>query len=142
MAFPENGWYKFMIFALEETSPTESLPNVYNYLIHVEGIRKPARRYPTVYTKFYKTYCYLEEPLVLPSASKNFEKVRFELVVPDAEKVAVHCVEEWFHLSKKGGQWEGTANLSKYVGKDSKVKVMANYDKDGTSYDALLEYRF
>ena len=32
VGFPENGWYKFQIFALEETNEAESLPNVYNYL--------------------------------------------------------------------------------------------------------------
>lgn len=141
VGFPDNGWYKLQLFALEESSSTESLPNVYNYLIEVTGNHKPAIPYAKAYTKFFTDCCELDEPLALNEHSKNLDNVKFEMTVPGAEKVAVHCVEEWFHLEKKGGAWQGRADLSKYAGKDSKVTVNANYDKDKNSYSVLLEYR-
>lgn len=141
VGFPDNGWYKLQIFALEETSSQESLPNVYNYLIEVTGSHKPAVPYVKAYTKFYTDCCELDEPLCLNEHSKNLDSVKFEMTVPGAEKVAVHCVEEWFHLSKKGGSWEGRFDLSRFQGKDSKVTVNANYNTNENSYSVLLEYR-
>ncbi|CAG5116912.1 unnamed protein product [Candidula unifasciata] len=140
VSFPENGWYKFMIFALKETDTSESLPNVYNYLIYASDLKDPAQGYAKTFTKFYADCCYLYEPLTLNAKSKDLTKVKFQLDVPNANKVAVHCVQEWFHLVQNDGYWEGTADLSKYRGKNSKVKVMANYAKDGNTYSALLEY--
>ncbi|KAH9510329.1 hypothetical protein Btru_042787 [Bulinus truncatus] len=140
VAFPDDGWYKFQVFALEESATTESLPNVFNYLIQVDRIYKPGLPYVKAYTKFYKDYCFLEEPLFLNSSVPNLDNVRFKLVVPGAQKVAVHCGEEWFHLTKKGDTWEGKADLFKYRGKNTKVTVNGNYEKDGNSYSVLLEY--
>uniref|UniRef100_A0A2C9LHU8 KY-like immunoglobulin-like domain-containing protein n=1 Tax=Biomphalaria glabrata TaxID=6526 RepID=A0A2C9LHU8_BIOGL len=140
VAFPENGWYKFQIFALEENSATESLPNVYNYLIQVDHSFKPGQPYVKAYTKFYQDFCLLEEPLYLNASKRNLDKVQFRMIVPGAYKVAVHCGEEWFHLEKKGEFWEGKADLLKYSGKNSKVTVNGNYEKDGNSYSVLLEY--
>lgn len=141
VGFPENGFYKFQIFAIEESSPSESLPNVYNYLIEVQNNHKPASPYVKAYTKFFTDCCELDEPMVLNEHSSNLDNVKFEMVVPGAEKVAVHCKEEWFHLTKKGGSWEGRADLARYKGKSEKVTVNANYDKDSNSFSVLLEYR-
>ncbi|CAL1543290.1 unnamed protein product [Lymnaea stagnalis] len=140
VAFPENGWYKFQVFALEEKDPAESLPNVYNYLINVERSYKPGQPYVKAYTKFFKEYCYLDEPLWLNASSLNLSNVNFKLIVPGAFKVAVHCGEEWFHLAKKGDWWEGKADLYKYKDKNSKCTVNGSYEKEGTSYSVLLEY--
>ena len=140
LGFPDNGYYKLQIFALEEDASSESLPNVYNYLINVTGNYKPAIPYVKAYTKFFTDCCELDEPRALNEHSQGLDSVKFELNVPGAHKVAVHCVEEWFHLEKKGGCWQGRCDLSKYKGKNSKVTVNANYDENGTSYSVLLEY--
>jgi hypothetical protein len=140
VGFPDDGYYQFMIFALPETDPTESLPNVYNYLIHVQRNSRPAQPFLKAYTKFYKDCCVLHEPLVLNSTSLHLDRTKFELTVPGAQKVAVHCKEEWFQLEKKSGsKWEGKVDLFKYKGQNTKVTVNAAYDKEGTSYSVLLE---
>ncbi|XP_012941966.1 uncharacterized protein LOC101853808 [Aplysia californica] len=141
VAFPDNGFYKFQIFSLEESSESESLPNVYNYLVEVSDNYKPPTGYVKTYTKFYTDCCWLERPRSLHQGSPRLDDVQFELRVPGAQKVAVHCGEEWFHLSEKDGQWEGRADLDRYKGKDAKVTVNANYNKDDNSYSVLLEYR-
>jgi len=142
VGFPDNGFYKLQLFALEESDSNESLPNVYNYLIEVSGSHRPAVPYPKAYTKFFVDCCELDAPKVLNETSDDLSKVKFDLKVPGAVKVAIHCVEEWFHLESKGGDaWEGKADLSKYKGQDSKVTVNANYDKNSNSFSVLLEFR-
>ncbi|XP_059160078.1 uncharacterized protein LOC131943807 [Physella acuta] len=136
---PESGFYKFQIFSLSESEATESLPNVYNYLIEFARVSRPAQPYVKAYTKFYKDHCYLDEPLFLDPSETG--SVHFKMIVPKAQKVAIHCGEEWFHLAQKGDWWEGKAEVYKYRGKVNKATVNANYDKDGTSYDVLLEYK-
>ncbi|KAK7008771.1 hypothetical protein BgiMline_000237 [Biomphalaria glabrata] len=141
LGFPANGWYKFLVFALDETDPGDSCPNVFNYLINVQNIKKPARPYPRVYTKFYTDCAFLYQPLVLHSESKNLDKVHFELTVPGAYKVALHVVDEWFLMTKMGeDKWDGVFNLSKFKKPGTKVQVMAAFDPEGTIYSALLDY--
>jgi len=141
VGFPADGWYKLQIFALEESSSNESLPNVYNYLIEVSDSKKPAVPYVKAYTKFFTDCCELDEPLAADLNTCELDRVKFEMKVPGAEKVAVHCVEEWFHLTKKGGTWEGCFDLSRFKGKNAKVTVNANYNTNENSYSVLLEYR-
>jgi len=140
VGFPSDGFFKFEIFANEESNEAESLPNVYNYLFEVNRNSKPAIPYAKAYTKFYTDYCQLDEPMALCSTSSGLDNMKFEMVVPGAEKVSVHCGEEWFHLTKKGSEWEGRADLGKYKGKNSKVTVNANYDKNSNSFSVLLDY--
>lgn len=143
VAFPDNGFYKFQIYALPESESGEQLPGVYNYLIEVEKNYKKVVPYAKVFTKFYADYCYLDEPKFLTADSPKLDKKKFELNVPGAKKVAVHAGEEWFQLeNKKGYKWEGTANLEKHLSPGSTTKVTVNgcYDDGGTSYSVLLEY--
>ncbi|GFO44685.1 kyphoscoliosis peptidase [Plakobranchus ocellatus] len=140
IAFPEDGWYKFQIFALPEEDPAESLPNVYNYLIEVTGNFRPAVPFVKTYTKFYKDCCYLEEPLYIDPNNCDLDDVKFKVTVPGAIKVAVHAVDEWFHLEKKGSKWEGEAALARFKTTGAKITLNANYEKDSSSYSVLLEY--
>lgn len=140
VAFPDNGWYKFQIFALPENDSSESLPNVYNYLIEVTDNYKVPCPFVKTYTKFYQDCCYLEEPFYINPNSDDLDDVKFKVTVPNAVKVAVHAVDEWFHLEKKGSKWEGSAALARFKDTGAKVTLNANYDKDGNSYSVLLEY--
>ncbi|RUS78458.1 hypothetical protein EGW08_013781 [Elysia chlorotica] len=140
VGFPENGFYKFQIFALPENDPAENLPNVYNYLIEVTGNFLPATPFVKTYTKFYTDCCYLEEPLFINPNSDDLDDVKFKVTVPMAVKVAVHAVDEWFHLEKNGSKWEGSAALARFKSSGAKITLNANYDKDSNSYSVLLEY--
>ena len=147
IGFPDNGYYKFEIFAAEEFSASDAVPNVYNYLFQVKDIPKPAIHLVKAHTKFYADYCVLHEPRALNKHSHGLENIKFKLDVPGAHKVAVHCkmadppLEEWFHMELKGGSWQGKFDIAKYQGKKSKVTIDANYDmhKD-IAYVCLLEY--
>ncbi|XP_059160085.1 uncharacterized protein LOC131943812 [Physella acuta] len=139
LGFPSSGWYTFTIFALRETDPSESMPNVYTYLIDAV-VPKPARTYPKVYTKFYTDYCVLEQPMVLNAQQKHLDQVKFDLLVPGANKVAVHVGDEWFKLTKIGDNWQDTLDLHEYNQPKAKVQVMATYDEEGINYKGLLEY--
>jgi hypothetical protein len=138
LAFPEAGFYKFQIFALEASDESKSLPNVYNYLIQVKDALRAAYPFPKQYAQW-KDGCYLFTPLVL-NAKTSLAKVDFKVYVPNAKAVAVVAAGEWVHLTKKGDNWEGTAALSKHRGKDVKVTLNANYGPDETKYATLLEY--
>lgn len=140
IGFPENGSYTFMVFALPESDSSDSLPNVQNYLIHVERINRPAQPFPKAYTIFYKKCCVLEEPLALSSTTPYLDHTLFKLRVPGAEKVAVHANDEWHQLKKKGDYWEGSFNLLSCKDRNSKVTVNGSFEKDGSSYSVLLEY--
>ncbi|CAL1543291.1 unnamed protein product [Lymnaea stagnalis] len=140
VAFPSNGWFKFLIFALQEEDPSDSLPNVYNYLISAEQVIRPAKPYPAMYSKFYNDCCFLYEPMVLNMNSKHLNSVKFSLVVPEALKVALHVMDEWFHLEKNGDRFEKTVDLSPYKEKGTTIQAMASYEAQGTRYAALLEY--
>lgn len=136
--FPEAGFYKFQIFALEASDESKSLPNVYNYLIHVKDALRSVNPFPKQYAQW-KDGCYLYSPLVL-SSKTSLAKVEFKIYVPNAKAVAVVAAGEWFHLTKKGDNWEGTVGLTKHRGKDVKVTVNANYGPDETKYATLLQY--
>ncbi|CAG5116913.1 unnamed protein product [Candidula unifasciata] len=138
LMFPEAGYYKFQIFGLEAADQSKSLPNVYNYLIHVKDALRPAYPFPKQYAQW-KDGCYLYSPLVL-NAKTSLAKVEFKVYVPNAKAVAVVAAGEWFHLTKHGENWEGTVGLSKHRGKDVKVTLNANYGSDETKYATLLEY--
>lgn len=129
-----------MIFALPESDSNDSLPNVWNYLINVERNHRPAQPFCKAYTLAYKDCCYLHEPLILNSNSSYLDHTRFQVVVPKAYKVAVHTLDEWHQMEKKGDKWETKVDLSKYKGKNAKVTINAAYDKDGTTYSVLYEY--
>uniref|UniRef100_A0A0B6Z244 KY-like immunoglobulin-like domain-containing protein n=1 Tax=Arion vulgaris TaxID=1028688 RepID=A0A0B6Z244_9EUPU len=139
LGFPDNGEYQFMIFALPESDSTESLPNVYNYRITVDRIHRPAQPFLKAYSIFFKECCVLHKPLFLNSSSENLDRSRFEVVVPGAQKVAVHAKDEWTQLEKKGDTWVGTADLLKYKGQNIKVTVNASFDKNASTYSVLLE---
>ncbi|XP_005089662.1 uncharacterized protein LOC101849508 [Aplysia californica] len=138
ITFPESGFYKFQIFALEATDDSKSLPNVFNYLINVQEALKAAYPFPKQYAQW-KDGCYLYSPIVL-NAKTSLAKVDFKVFVPNAKAVAVVAAGEWFHLAKKGDNWEGQASLSKHRGKDVKVTLNSNYGGDETKYATLLEY--
>lgn len=138
LMFPESGYYKFQIFALEASDQSKSLPNVYNYLIHVKDALRAAYPFPKQYAQW-KDGCYLYSPLVM-NAKTSLAKVEFKVYVPNAKAVAVVAAGEWFHLNKHGDNWEGTAGLSKHRGKDVKVTLNANFGGDETKYATLLEY--
>jgi hypothetical protein len=138
LVFPEAGFYKFQIFALEASDESKSLPNVFNYLIHVKDALRPAFPFPKQYAQW-KDGCYLYSPLVLNSKT-SLAKVDFKVYVPDARAVAIVAAGEWIHLTKVGDNWEGTGALSKHRGKDVKVTLNANYGADETKYATLLEY--
>lgn len=136
--FPEAGYYKFQIFALEASDESKSLPNVYNYLIHVKDALRQAHPFPKQYAQW-KDGCYLYSPLVMNSKT-SLAKVDFKVYVPNANAVAIVAAGEWTHLTKKGENWEGTVGLSKHRGKDVKVTLNANFGPDETKYATLLEY--
>jgi len=138
ITFPEAGYYKFQIFALEASDEAKSLPNVFNYVIHVKEAKKAAYTFPKQYAQW-KDGCYLYSPLVL-NAKTSLTKIDFKVFVPNAQAVAVVCAGEWYHLAKKGDDWEGKADLHKHRGKDVKVTLNANYGGDETKYATLLEY--
>lgn len=138
VTFPESGWYKFQVFALDAKSEEKSLPNVYNYLIHVKEALKPAYNYPKQYAQW-KDGCYLYSPIIL-NAKTSLAKVEFKVFVPNAKALAVVCDGEWIHLAKKGENWEGNASLSKHRGSGKKVTINANFGADETKYATLLEY--
>ncbi|KAI8777351.1 kyphoscoliosis peptidase [Biomphalaria glabrata] len=138
LVFPEAGYFKFQIFALDASDESKSLPNVYNYLINVKDALKAAYPFPKQYAQW-KDGCYLYSPLVL-NAKTSLAKVDFKVFIPNAKAVAVVAAGEWFHLTKKGDNWEGTAALSKHRGKDVKVTLNANYGADESKYATLLEY--
>lgn len=138
LQFPEAGYYKFQLFALEASDDSKSLPNVYNYLIHVKDALRQVNPFPKQYAQW-KDGCYLYSPLVL-SAKTSLAKVDFKVFIPNARAVAVVAAGEWTHLTKKGDNWEGTVPLSKHRGKDVKVTLNANYEGDETKFATLLEY--
>lgn len=138
LMFPEAGYYKFQIFALEASDESKSLPNVYNYLIQVKDALRQAHPFPKQYAQW-KDGCYLYSPLVM-NAKTSLAKVDFKVYVPNANAVAIVAAGEWTHLTKKGENWEGTVGLSKHRGKDVKVTLNANFGADETKYATLLEY--
>jgi len=138
ITFPASGYFKFQIFALEANDENQSLPNVFNYLINVKDATKPAYSYPKQYAQW-KDGCYLYSPLVL-NAKSSLTKVHFKVFVPNAKAVAIVCAGEWYHMTRKGENWEVEADLHKHRGKDVKVTVNANFGEDETKYATLLEY--
>lgn len=138
ITFPKSGWYKFQVFALEASDESKSLPNVFNYLIHVKEALKPAYTFPKQYAQW-KDGCFLYSPTVL-NAKTSLANVLFKVYVPNAKAMAVVCDGEWIHLSKEGDNFEGKAGLSKHRGKGVKVTLNANYGGDESKYSTLLEY--
>lgn len=139
ITFPRSGFYKFQIFALEAKDEAKSLPNVFNYLINVKEALKPAYTYPKQYAQW-KDGCYLYTPIILNSKT-SLANVAWKVYIPNAKAVAVVAAGEWFHMTKKGDNWEGSASLSKHRGKDVKVTVNCCYGEDETKYSTLLEYK-
>jgi len=139
ITFPRSGYYKFQIFALDASDESKSLPNVFNYLVHVREALKPAYAYPKQYAQW-KDGCYLYNPLILNSKT-SLANVNFKVFIPNAKSVAVVAEGEWIHLNKVGDNWEGNASLSKHRGKDVKVTLNANYGgEDEMKYSTLLMY--
>jgi len=138
ITFPESGWFKFQVFALDAKDESKSLPNAYNYLIHVKEALKPAYNYPKQYAQW-KDGCFLYSPVIL-NAKTSLANVVFKVFVPSANAVAVVADGEWYHLAKKGENWEGNAGLSKHRGSGIKVTLNANFGPDETKYATLLEY--
>lgn len=136
--FPESGYFKFQIFALEASDESKSLPNCFNYLIHVKNAQKAVHTFPKQYAQW-KDGCYLYSPLVL-NAKTSLAKIDFKVFVPNAKAVAVVCDGEWFHLTKAGDNWECKCDLHKHRGKNVKVTLNANYGGDESKYATLLEY--
>jgi len=138
ITFPRSGWYKFQVFALDAKDESKSLPNVYNYLVHVKEALRPAYAYPKQYAQW-KDGCYLYCPIVLNSKT-SLANVAWKVYIPSARAVAVVAAGEWFHMTKKGDNWEGQASLSKHRGKDVKVTLNCCLGDDETKYSTLLEY--
>lgn len=138
VTFPRSGWFKLQIFALEASNESKSLPNVFNYLIHVKEALKPAYNYPKQYAQW-KDGCFLYSPLLLHSKA-SLANVQFKVFIPNALSVAVVAEGEWHHLNKVGENWEGSAGLHKHRGKDVKVTLNANYGGDENKFSTLLEY--
>jgi len=139
ISLPTSDYYKFQIFALAADDDNKSLPNVCNYLINCTAALTQAYPYPKQYAQW-KEGCYLFEPLVL-NKDMSLANVNWKVGIPNANAVAVVADGEWFHLDKKGKNFEGKADLNKFKGKDTKVTVNANLGPDDSKYSTLLEYR-
>jgi len=138
IVFPDAGFYKFQVFALEASDENTSLPNCFNYLIHVKNAQKAVHTFPKQFAQW-KDGCYLYSPLVLNSKT-SLTKIDFNVYVPNAKAVAVVCDGEWYHLSKVGPNWETKVDLHKHRGKNVKATLNANFGGDESKYATLLEY--
>jgi len=65
----------------------------------------------------------------------------FQVLVPNASKVAVVVGGEWTHLEQQNGVWEGAAFFQAGWGQENTAALTANYGSDSASYNTLLEFR-
>ncbi|KAK7110917.1 uncharacterized protein [Littorina saxatilis] len=139
LALPEPAWYKLNIFATKLDAAGSTLPNVFTYMIDLKRAKEAVKPYPKAYADFAKG-CYLHKPLFLDT-TKDLSKVHFKVEVKDAKRVAVKAGDEWFQLTKQGGDlWEGDVNLQPYRGKGVPVNLNASIGSDETQFATLLQY--
>ncbi|KAK7110916.1 uncharacterized protein [Littorina saxatilis] len=139
LALPEPAWYKLNIFATKLDAAGSKLPGVFTYLIDLKRAKKAVKPYPKQYADFAKG-CYLHKPRFLDT-TKDLSKVHFKVEVKGAKQVAVKAGDEWFQLTKQGGDlWEGDVNLQPYRGKGVPVNLNACRGSDENSFATLLQY--
>ena len=106
---PKPGMYKLQFFGLPITDQSESLPGIYNVLIHCRNTVVDLAPFPKQYAPW-KEDCYLHEPLeghlqpnrpTQGSASSYQNVFFFRMSVPKATSVAVVVGGEWFPLEEE-----------------------------------------
>ncbi|XP_029644723.1 uncharacterized protein LOC115218879 [Octopus sinensis] len=136
----KTGFYKLQLYALPCRDTSQQLPGIYNYLVYVPAIVKQPYPFPKQYAQW-KEGCYMWDPLVLgPYAEKKMANVNFKVSIPSANAVAVVADQDWTTLEKKNNIWEGTVELGKYWGTNTRVTLNANLGGDASSFATLLEY--
>lgn len=136
----KSGFYKLQLYALPCRDTSQQLPGIYNYLVHVPTIVKPAYPFPKQYAQW-KEGCYMWEPLILAlHAERKSPTVNFKVSIPSANAVAVVVDQDWTTLEKTGNIWEGRVELGKYWGTNTRVTLNANLGGDASSFATLLEY--
>lgn len=137
---PSAGFYKLQIHGNIAEDQTHTSLGLFNYLIHCKEVSGPVYPYPRQ-LGHWKEGCYMFEPLVL-HADMNQPEVKFRVHVPKAKQVVIFVEQNMQPLESLGPvQWEGTINLARFYGNDTKVILAANYGGDEERFATLLEYR-
>lgn len=142
------GMYKLQFFAVQAGSDSESLPGVYNCLVHCRNTIVNLVPFPKQYAPW-KEGCYLFEPLEghlqpnheMQDSASSYQHVFFRLEVLRATAVSVIVGKEWSSLEEeKPGMWKGEIQMDKFWGKEHKVSICASYDDPPEQFGSLLEY--
>ncbi|KAA0189488.1 hypothetical protein FBUS_06688 [Fasciolopsis buskii] len=144
--FPHPGFFKFRIYALSFSEPSESLPGVFNYLLEATQVHRgrngQVMPLPQQFVKW-KEGCYLYTPLdsvISPanstgvgSSSAQSDMIPFRVSVPRAHAVSVVVGDDWTHLGKVLDQWKSQVSLKLHRGRERQLALCANYDNgDGS----------
>ena len=137
---PHSGFFKLQIHGNLYEDQTHTSLGLFNYLIHCKEVTEHVYPYPRQ-LGHWKEGCYMFEPLIL-NAEKKQPEVKFRTHVPKAKQVVIFIDKNVHPLESLGPvQWEGSINLEKYYGTDTKVILAANYGGDEERFATLLEYR-
>ncbi|WAR21226.1 HIL-like protein [Mya arenaria] len=137
---PSTRFYKLQIHGNTAEDQTHTSLGLFNYLIDCKKVDQNVYPYPRQ-LGHWKEGCYMFEPLILHGEMKK-EDVKFRVHVPKAKQVVIFVEQNHFPLTSLGPvQWEGSFDLSKYYGTDTKVILAANYGGDEERFATLLEYK-
>ncbi|VDN12288.1 unnamed protein product [Dibothriocephalus latus] len=150
LRFPHTGYFKLELYALPANDRSDSLPNVYNYLIEASmchRLRGQVMPYPRQFSNWDRG-CYLLTPtegiLGLDDkgrlSSKPPNSLPFDVTIPNAFAVAVVVGDKWTDLTPEGDHWKGIVDMKKHWGSDQKLALCAKYTKDDSKYSVLLLY--
>lgn len=129
--FPEPGEYTLRLFAKEKEAPGD-LSWGLDYKVEVSrGIPK-AQGFPETYSTFQESGSFLYSPMERNLQPGNMQN--FKIEVPKAQEVAVIVNDQWHHLSKSGGVFEGHVRVSK-----GDAEVFARFPNE-ENFWALLRY--
>lgn len=131
VALPRRGHYELNIFAGNQVD-TGSLAQAMSYSIDATGSWGGDSAFPLAYSQYSTRNVHLESPL--QGKLIKARNQRFQLLVPEAQQVAVIVDEQWHYLEKNGDRFDGIVYVD---GED--IGVYAKFG-DTQSFVGLLGY--
>lgn len=133
VVFPEPGEYILRIFARRRISDDRAYSSAIEYWIAAQGPPQGnERRFPDILASFHDAGAFLERPFDHDLASGRNH--RFEIRVPNAERVSVVTGGQWHDLDKRGDRFSGSVRIEA-----GSVQVAAQFPNE-SRFQVLLGY--
>ena len=134
LLFHTPGKYELQVFA-KQKDIDGPYPRVLQFVLNVSQADSESTGFPTVSPVFVDYQCALLNPLERRIPLKT--KADFDLIVPQAESVALIYQGEWIFFYKKKGVFY---YRNFYSREEGSVRILAKFPDKGDQYWELLEF--